>query len=188
MRRMSIYTALLVPLFLQSAVAQEKVGLDTIQSDEAIARWTGFAQHRAESHFGHGGISSGAEHYELPSHHYTTWYRPKAHESGKADRCRPADWRPRGFGNLFYRRQGYRMDYAAYRLADPRTPYGPAYYPTGADENCDCHEGKECKSCCKSGSCNTCNNGCQKKSCIEFKEVNRSKPACQVHHLGTLHR
>lgn len=184
MQRLSMFAAVLVvPLCLDTARAAEPVVAD---ADAAIAGWTGFAAHRAQSHFGHGGSSAGAEHYDLPSHHYSTWYRPKAHESGKVDRCTPANWRPRGHGNLFYRREGYRMDYAAFRLADPRTPYGPAYYPTGADEDCEC---KSCKSCDNgSDQCQSCNNGCKKQSRIQWQEVNLSKPACKVHHLGTLQR
>ena len=176
MNRTTILTAVLVvPLCLEFANAQEPV----LNDDAAIAGWTGFAQHRAMPHFGHGGKAAGAEHFDLPSHHYSTWYRPRVHEVQKFDRCRPYPWRPRGFGNLFVNRQGHRMDYAPFRLADPRTTYGPAYYPTGADETCDCHEGKE-QPCCQS--CNRC------QSCNKGTGCHRCSLSKKVHHLGTLHK
>jgi len=186
MSRFTILAAILVvPLCPESATAQEPV----LNDDAAIAGWTGFAPHRAMPHFGHGGKSAGAEHFDLPPHHYSTWYRPKVHELQKSDRCLPSPWRPRGFGNLFAKRQGYRMDYAAFRLADPRTLYGPAYYPTGADETCDCHEGKTWGHC---QSCQNCNKGHGCKNCIQMQEVDlntvHKHAPKNVHHLGTLHR
>jgi hypothetical protein len=202
-RLITLAAVLVVPLCLESAQAQEPLQYD----NPGIAGSIGYAPYRAAPDYGAGTESAGAAHYELPAHHYSTWYRPKPHEIHKSYRCLPAPWRPRGYGNLFYRRQGYRMDYAAYRLSDPRTQYGPAYYPTGANETCDCHEGKswqhcghcqrcrDCQDCQDCQTCNSCQNCDNGNACrngtqsppVDLNSVHNSQ-SVKVHHIGTLHR
>ena len=123
-RTLTLASFLLVPLCLHSAIAQDPAQVVGGAAEAEMAGWTGFATQRAQSHFGLGGPTSGAEHFDQRSYRYGTWYRPRAHEVQKYDRCVPTKWRPRGYGNLFAEREtGYRMDYASYRLTDPRTVY-----------------------------------------------------------------
>lgn len=190
MKRMIILAGImLAPLCFHQAFAQEPVFVGG--PDAELAGWSGFAPHRAMSHFGTGTMAAGAEHFDLPSHNYGTWYRPKKHEIERYRRCQPTRWRPRGHGNLFVRRDtGYRMDYASYRLTDPRTDYGPAYYPVAPDETCACHDGKQCSKC-SSGSGLTAIAPCNKpncQSCLAKKQCsgcNKCRPA-QAHRCNTI--
>ncbi len=73
--------------------------------------------------------------FRMPTYQYTGWYRPRAVERDTAVRCQPADFRPRGTGNLFARTpSGRRLDYRPYSLSDWRSPYGPAYYELPPDQ------------------------------------------------------
>lgn len=82
-----------------------------------------------------GGI--GYRHYDYPGYRYGVWYRPHRFGWGIAERCAPAPFRPRGYGNLFNEPSTcYRMDYNRYVLKNHRTDYGPAYYFRSIDQRC----------------------------------------------------
>jgi len=95
--------------------------------------------------------------FRMPTNQYTGWYRPRAAERDTAVRCQPADFRPRGFGNLFARTPGgRRLDYRPYSLSDWRSPYGPAYYELAPDQRCEgCHS-KGRSGLFGNGTCGTC--------------------------------
>lgn len=83
--------------------------------------------------------SGGFPHFEFDNRHYGHWYRPTAFGLGPYERCQPAPWRPRGYGNLGNRPcTAYRMDYAPFILDDSTSRFGPGYYRRQADERCTC--------------------------------------------------
>lgn len=85
-----------------------------------------------------GSAAAGAEHFPLPMHHYTHWYRPRAATLTAARRCEAQPFRPRGFGNLFARPcDCFRMEYRPYSLSDDRSLYGPVYIARQPDPRCE---------------------------------------------------
>lgn len=81
----------------------------------------------------------GHPHYELPSRRYGIWYRPRDFGLGRAERCQPSDFRPRGYGNLFNRPSTcYRMDYRPYVMQETVSRFGPSYYRQQPDGRCTC--------------------------------------------------
>ena len=83
----------------------------------------------------------GYRHYDDPAYRYDIWYRPRGFGWGIAERCAPAPFRPRGYGNLFAEPSTcYRMDYNRYVLRNHRTDYGPSYYRRSADQRCDTYD------------------------------------------------
>jgi len=102
----------------------------------------GFKSWQAAPEYGlPGSAAPGAQHYTLPMHHYTNWYRPRAATLTAAQRCEAQPFRPRGFGNLFARPcDGYRMEYKPYTLSDDRSQYGPVYITRQPDPRCDQHD------------------------------------------------
>jgi len=81
----------------------------------------------------------GHPHYDCPSRYHGIWYRPRSFGLGSRQRCRPALFRPRGYGNLFNRPcTAYRLDYQAYTLQKPDSRFGPAYYYRQKDARCAC--------------------------------------------------
>ena len=103
----------------------------------------GMTTFRQHAHFGYPWSPTlGFRHYDWPSPYYGLWYRPRAAEVHASQRCAPDRFRPRGYGHLFYRRRcGHRLDYAQYRLTDPRSNYGPEYFGLQPDPRCKqrCH-------------------------------------------------
>jgi len=98
-------------------------------------RDTEFGSH---PHFGqpHDG-GRGYRHYSLPAYRYDIWYRPRGFGMGIAERCSPAPFRPKGYGNLFNEPSTcYRMDYSRYALKNYATDYGPSYYRRQPDQRC----------------------------------------------------
>lgn len=94
--------------------------------------------------------SRGYAHYDLPSRHYGIWFRPTSYGRQCAERCRPAEFNPRGYGRLFARSSlCYRMDYDPYVLPDERNAYGPAYMADPVPYECDqCRLfGRRCRDC-----------------------------------------
>lgn len=69
-------------------------------------------------------------HYEAPTRLYSFWSRVHPFRIFPFDRCRPAPWRPKGFGNLFVDPpfEPFRQDYTPFALKSPDTQYGPSYY------------------------------------------------------------
>lgn len=90
--------------------------------------------------------SVGYPHYDLETKHYDHWYLPKLFGWGKAERCSPRPFRPRGYGNLSNPPSTcYRIDYNPYVLEDARTRWGPSYFMRQPDPRCDCGH---CEQCC----------------------------------------
>lgn len=84
---------------------------------------------------------AGYRHYDDPAYRYDIWYRPHAFGWGIPERCAPAPFRPRGYGNLFAEPSTcYRMDYNRYVLKNHRTDYGPSYYRRSPDQRCDTYD------------------------------------------------
>lgn len=80
----------------------------------------------------------GYPHYDYPNYRYDLWYRPHAFGWGKAERCAPDPFRPRGLGNVFNEPSTcYRLDYNRYVIKNYRSEYGPSYYHRLPDERCD---------------------------------------------------
>ena len=91
-----------------------------------------------QSHQGILGSMYSHSRFDLPSHYYGVWHRPRAFGSSKAQRCAEEPFRPLGFGNLFHRPcAGHRMDYTPYRLSHTRSNYGPSYHVLRQDPRCD---------------------------------------------------
>ncbi len=83
--------------------------------------------------------SIGYQHYDLESKHYGNWYLPKLFGWGKAERCQPRAFRPRGLGNLINPPSTcYRIDYHPFVLKDARTRFGPSYFMRQPDPRCEC--------------------------------------------------
>jgi hypothetical protein len=81
--------------------------------------------------------SRGYSHYDFPSERHGIWYRPKSFGLGKAERCSPGPFRPRGYGSLFNRATTcYRMDYHPYIAESVEGRFGPAYYRRLPDPHC----------------------------------------------------
>ena len=99
-----------------------------------------------QSHFGRGDDGGqGHPHYDHPNYRYDIWYRPHAFGYGKAERCAPSPFRPRGYGDLFSEPSTcYRMDYSRHTLKNYGTDYGPSYYRRQPNPFCDDydHSGK----------------------------------------------
>ncbi|MEZ6060759.1 MAG: hypothetical protein R3C19_10380 [Planctomycetaceae bacterium] len=103
--------------------------------------FNGFSQYRMSPDLGgEGSAGHGFQHFSMPMHSYTTWYRPRAATLNECVRCAQDSFRPRGFGNLFARPcDGYRMEYTPYVLGGDRSKYGPAYIARQPDPRCrDC--------------------------------------------------
>lgn len=118
--------------------------------------FNGFDNHRATPDFGapySGGF--GFQHFALPMHHYTTWYRPRAATLTKSRRCEKDDFRPRGYGHLFARPyDGFRMEYSPFVLCDDESQYGPSYIARQPDQRCNyehccdlCDDDDDCDEC-----------------------------------------
>ena len=76
----------------------------------------GFDQFRREPDLGSGHSPSyGYKHFPNPLHMFGSWYRPRASTLTATQRCVPAAFRPRGFGQLFARPcDSFRMEYSPY--------------------------------------------------------------------------
>lgn len=111
--------------------------------------YNGYAQVRAVPDLGApGSAGAGFSHFPMPMDRYTNWYRPKAATLTQYQRCQPASFRPRGFGNLFARPcDGFRMDYQPYMLSDGMSNYGPAYPARMPDPRCPEHCDDDCEDC-----------------------------------------
>jgi len=111
--------------------------------------FNGYAPIRSNPDLGAPGSSgNGFHHFSMPFDKYTTWYRPRAATLTQYERCAPAPFRPRGFGNLFARPgDGYRMEYEPYLLGDAPSKYGPSYFARMPDPRCNdcCHCWDECQ-------------------------------------------
>lgn len=103
--------------------------------------YNGYSQVRPAPDLGApGSAGSGFHHFPLPFDKYTTWYRPRAASLTQYQRCEPAPFRPRGFGNLFARPcDGFRMEYEPYSMGDENSKYGPSYMARMPDPRCEDH-------------------------------------------------
>lgn len=119
---------------------------DTMMPEDSF---NGYAQIRSTPDLGApGSAGNGFHHFSMPFDKYTSWYRPRAATLTKYQRCAPAPFRPRGFGNLFARPcDGYRMEYEPYTLQDAPSKYGPSYIARMPDPRCNdcCHGQDECE-------------------------------------------
>ncbi len=115
--------------------------------------FNGYAQIRSTPDLGApGSAGNGYHHFSMPFDKYTTWYRPRAATLTQYQRCAPAPFRPRGFGNLFARPcDGYRMEYEPYTLEDSPSKYGPSYVARMPDPRCNdcCHGQDDCECECE---------------------------------------
>jgi len=85
-----------------------------------------------------GSAASGYQHFSLPMHRYTQWYRPRAATLTPCRRCEQNPFRPRGLGHLFARPcDGYRIEFTPHAMCDGRSRYGPAYIARQPDPRCD---------------------------------------------------
>ncbi|MCA9060456.1 MAG: hypothetical protein KDA85_18225 [Planctomycetaceae bacterium] len=112
--------------------------------------FNGFSVFRAAPDLGApGSAGSGHQHFTMPMHQYTGWYRPRAATLTSVQRCEPDSFRPRGLGHLFARPcDGYRMEYTPYALSDEPSIYGPAYIARQPDPRCEhCDHSAECRDC-----------------------------------------
>ena len=114
--------------------------------------FNGYSQIRQSPDLGApGSAGNGFHHFPMPFDKYTTWYRPRAASLTQYQRCAPAPFRPRGFGNLFARPcDGFRMEYEPYSLGDENSKYGPSYFAQMPDPRCDhnCHRCGLCQDDC----------------------------------------
>ena len=103
--------------------------------------FNGYSQFRPSPDLGApGSAENGFHHFPLPFDKYNTWYRPRAATLTQYQRCEPAPFRPRGFGNLFARPcDGFRMEYEPYSLGDENSKYGPAYFGHMPNQQCNDH-------------------------------------------------
>lgn len=100
----------------------------------------------ADPNWGDYSPSRGYLHYDLPSAHYGLWHRPTSFGRGPGERCAPALWNPKGYGNLFAPSSAsHRMDYVPYVLHDPASDEGPAYHPETVEYCC----GSSLLGCCR---------------------------------------
>ena len=91
----------------------------------------------ADPNWGDHSPSRGYLHYDLPSAHYGLWHRPTSFGRGPGERCAPALWNPKGYGNLFAPSSAsHRMDYVPYVLHDAASDEGPAYHPETVEYCC----------------------------------------------------
>lgn len=113
--------------------------------------FNGFAQIRSNPDLGApGSAGNGFNHFSTRFDKYTSWYRPRAATLTKSQRCAPAPFRPRGFGNMFARPcDGYRMEFEPYSLADAPSKYGPSYFAQMPDASCSCCCQDECDCECE---------------------------------------
>ncbi|MBC7965581.1 MAG: hypothetical protein H7Z17_06590 [Fuerstia sp.] len=117
--------------------------------------FNGYAQIRSTPDLGApGSAGNGYHHFSMPFDKYTSWYRPRAATLTQYQRCAPAPFRPRGFGNLFARPcDGYRMEYEPYTLEDLPSKYGPSYVARMPDpsctDSCHCQDDCECERKCE---------------------------------------
>ncbi len=82
----------------------------------------------------------GFQHFALPMHHYTTWYRPRAATLTQCRRCEKDPFHPRGLGHLFATPcDGFRMEYSPHVLCDDKSQYGPSYIARQPDQRCPDH-------------------------------------------------
>lgn len=157
-RGMSGPTQDTIPTLVPSKYSLRKFSpIRTGDSEMPIDSFNGFAQIRATPDLGApGSAGNGYHHFSMPFDRYTSWYRPRAATLTSNERCAPALFRPRGYGNLFNRPcDGYRMEYEPYTLGDGPSKYGPSYIAQLPDARCNgcClhRDGCDCDQNCNHG-------------------------------------
>ena len=115
------------------------ISSSAVSGDQPVAEINGFDQWRAVPDEGmpcSGGF--GFQHFALPLHRYTNWYRPRAATLTGCRRCEKDSFRPRGLGHFFATPcDGFRMEYSPYVLCADKSQYGPSYIARQPDPRCD---------------------------------------------------
>ena len=144
LKPLAVFVVAILTLQVRSTADEPQVSPEVLSEVSASATTqsyssNGFDQYRRSPDLGGPNSAGyGFKHFALPFQNYALWHRPKAATLTKYQRCAPASFRPRGFGQLFAEPcDSFRMEYTPYVMREYNSQYGPSYTLRREDQRCD---------------------------------------------------